>query len=57
MTRSKALEISVAGPKRVFALLAELHGDAKLLLTIVSAGTKMCVCAFVSVKPILWKYV
>lgn len=35
MTRSKALEISVAGPKRVFALFAELHRDSELLLNVV----------------------
>lgn len=31
MTRSKASQISAAGPKGVFALLAELHRDSELL--------------------------
>lgn len=48
MTRSKAPEISVAGPKRACALPAELHRDAELLLSRVSEGTEMivCVCVF-----------
>ena len=49
MTRSKAPEISVAGPEREFTLPAELHRDARLLPSMVSKRTEKwaCVCVFV----------